>query len=357
MPPPSEAALRYAIIDRCLTNPYKPFPTMDVLKWEIERELKTSVSTATIQKDIAQMKKGEDEGGYSSPIKFKRSNQGYYYDLDKFPDYTIRAFGLNDKEIEAIELAAGVLKQFRGIKINDTFNHAIDKLYSAVNIKKTSNDNILSNAIQPQETTFMRGMEHFEVIVNSIKNKKPLSLIHYSYKNKNKKFKALVIHPYLLKESNDRWYLVGYSELEEHKKNPIRCFGLDRIYDPVMIAKEFIENREKDLRTLFDNKIGLYTLLDNEVEEPEEIKLWVSDTMANYVKSMPLHKTQVPKEHDGNGEIIITLNIVPTTELMSLIMSYGEHMELIKPRWLRKKMEEKINLTVQKYRVNRRYDK
>ena len=43
MPPPSEAALRYAIIDRCLTNPYKPFPTMDVLKWEIERELKTSV--------------------------------------------------------------------------------------------------------------------------------------------------------------------------------------------------------------------------------------------------------------------------------------------------------------------------
>ena len=56
MPPPSEAALRYAVIDSCLTNLFKPFPTMDVLKWEIERQLKTSVSTATIQKDIAQMK-------------------------------------------------------------------------------------------------------------------------------------------------------------------------------------------------------------------------------------------------------------------------------------------------------------
>ena len=175
MPPPSEAALRYAIIDRCLTNPYKPFPTMDVLKWEIERELKTSVSTATIQKDIAQMKKGEDEGGYSSPIKFKRSNQGYYYDLEKFPDYTIRSFGLNDKEIEAIELAAGVLKQFQGIKVNDTFNHAIDKLFSSVNIKKTSKDEILINAIQPEETTYMRGMEYFETLVSSIKKKIPVS--------------------------------------------------------------------------------------------------------------------------------------------------------------------------------------
>jgi hypothetical protein len=71
MPPPSEAALRYAIIDRCLTNPYKPYPTMDDLKWAIERELKTSVSTATIQKDIAQMKSGEDVGGYSAPINLK----------------------------------------------------------------------------------------------------------------------------------------------------------------------------------------------------------------------------------------------------------------------------------------------
>ena len=95
MPPPSDATLRYKIIDECLTNIYKQFPTMDHLKYTIERELKTSVSTATIQKDIAQMKKGEDEGGYNAPIKFKRSNQGYYYDFVKFPDFTIQTLSLN----------------------------------------------------------------------------------------------------------------------------------------------------------------------------------------------------------------------------------------------------------------------
>ena len=42
-----------------------------------------------------------------------------------------------------------------------------------------------------------------------------------------------------MKESNKRWYLVGYSE--EHKA--VRYFGLDRIYDPVLIDKPFKENK------------------------------------------------------------------------------------------------------------------
>ncbi len=348
MPPPSEAALRYAIIDRCLTNPYKPYPTIDDLKWAIERELKTSVSTATIQKDIAQMKSGEDVGGYSAPIKFKKSVNGYYYDLETFPDFTIRSSGLNEKEIEAIELAAGVLQHFKGIKVNDTFNQAIDKLLSSVDIKKTNQENKLTNAIQPEETTYMRGMEHFEIFVNSIKKRIPVSFIHYSYDKKL--FKAINIHPYLMKESNKRWYLVGYSE--EHTE--VRYFGLDRIYDPILIEKEFIENEGTDLRTLFDTKIGLNTIHDKEIETPEEVVLWVSRTMANYIKSMPLHKSQTIKEFGGHGELNVSLHLVPTYELVALILSYGKHMELIKPRWLRKEVENELDRSVNKYKKTKR---
>ena len=350
MPPPSEAALRYAIIDRCLTNPYKPYPTMDDLKWAIERELKTSVSTATIQKDIAQMKSGEDVGGYSAPIKFKKSVNGYYYDLETFPDFTIRSSGLNEKEIEAIELAAGVLQHFKGIKVNDTFNQAIDKLLSSVDIKKTNQEKKLTNAIQPEETTYMRGMEQFETFVNSIKKRIPVSFIHYSYDKKL--FKAINIHPYLMKESNKRWYLVGYSE--EHKE--VRYFGLDRIYDPILIEKKFIENEGADLRTLFDNKIGLNTIHDKEIETAEEVLLWVSQTMANYIKSMPLHKSQTITEYGGHGELHVSLNLVPTFELVALILSYGKHMELIKPKWLRKEVEKELERSVGRYKKTKRND-
>ena len=344
MPPPSEAALRYSVIDKCLINPFKPFPTMEVLKYAIERELKTSVSTATIQKDIAQMKKPENDGGYNAPIKFKRSNNGYFYDLEKFPNFTIRAFELNDREIEAIELAAGVLQQFKGIKVNDSYNHAIDKLFSSLNIKKTDKDKSLANSIQPEETTYMQGMEHFETLVNSIKKKTPVSFIHYSYHGKL--FKAIIIHPYLMKESNKRWYLYGYSE--EHKK--LRYFGLDRIYDPILLDKKFIENNGSDLRNLFDNKIGLKNLRENINEQPEDIKLWVSETMSNYIKSMPIHKSQKHIEYDGYGEIEVTLHLVPTYELLSLILSYGKEMEILSPKWLRKKIELELVNSISKYK-------
>jgi predicted DNA-binding transcriptional regulator YafY len=344
MPPPSDAILRYKIIDECLIDIYNPYPTMDDLKYKIERKLKTSVSTATIQKDIAQMKKGEDEGGYSAPIKFKRSNKGYYYDFEKFPDFTIQSLGLNDKEIEAIELAAGVLQHFKGIKVNDSYNQAIDKLLSAVDIKKTDKEKSLANAIQPEETPYMRGMEHFETIVSSIKKQTPISFIHYSYQYK--KFKAIILHPYFLKESNKRWYLYGYSE----KRKNFRYFGLDRIYDPILLDEKFIENNGTDLRNLFDNKIGLKNLRENIHEQPEDIKLWVSETMSNYIKSMPIHKSQKYIEYDGFGEIEVNLHLVPTYELLSLILSYGKDMEILSPNWLRKKIELELVNSISKYK-------
>lgn len=348
MPPKSDATLRYKIIDKCLTNLFKPYPTMNNLIYAIERQLKTTVSKETIQKDIGNMKKSEEDGGYSAPIKFKKSRNGYYYDLDSCPDFTIQTFGLNDKELEAIELAAGVLQHFKGIKVNDTYNQAIDKLLSAVDIKKLANEEDLAKAIQPEETTYMRGMEYFETLVSSIKKKIPISFIHYSYDRK--KFKAIIIHPYLLKESNKRWYLLGYSE--EHKN--IRSFGVDRMYEPIMIDKPFIENTLIDLQNLYTNKIGLNTISTLTPAKIEDIDLWVSKMMANYIKSMPIHKSQVIEEYNGKGEILVKLKLIPTYELIALILSYGQDMELLKPTWLRKEIITEIENASKKYKTKQK---
>jgi predicted DNA-binding transcriptional regulator YafY len=191
----------------------------------------------------------------------------------------------------------------------------------------------------------MQGMEHFENLVKSIKKKIPVSFIHYSYDKKL--FKSIIIHPYLMKESNKRWYLVGYSE--EHKE--VRYFGLDRIYDPILIDREFIEHHGKDLRSLFDTKIGLTNIrsLKNK-NEPQEIVLWVSRKMANYIKSMPLHKSQTHDEYNGYGDILVSITLVPTFELVAMILSYGKHIELISPQWLRKEIEDELEASVLKYK-------
>ena len=46
----------------------------------------------------------------------------------------------------------------------------------------------------------------------------------------------MIIHPVLLKEFDNFWYLLGYSE--SHKD--LRTFGFDRIYEPMLLKKLFI---------------------------------------------------------------------------------------------------------------------
>lgn len=346
MPPPSEAIHRYQIIDRCLTNTYKQYPTMEDLKHAIDKELGTDVSKETIQKDIAQMKKSPEEGGYNAPIKFRRAMNGYYYDPEIDPDFTIRKFGLNEKSLEIIEVAAGVLQRFKGIMSSDSFNQTLNHLYASLNIERTSRVKESSKIILPQDTTYLRGMENFDLLVNAIRKKLPVSFVHYSYQSQV--FKANIVHPYLLKESNDRWYLVGYSE--EHKE--LRYFGIDRIYDPVLINKRFVENKSGDLQELFANKIGLNTLKGRDEYKAEKIKIWISKTLANYFKSMPIHSSQEISEPDGHGDIIISLKLVPTHELTSLILSYGNNAVLLEPKWLRKEIEKEFKKAAAKYSSN-----
>ena len=356
MPPKSEAILRHNIIDRLLTNQYQKYPSMDVLVRVITRELNTRVSSATIQKDISLMKESKEDGGYGAPIKFSRAENGYYYDFKTHPDFTIQSFALSEKEIEAIELATGVLDHFKGIKVNDAFNLAMDKLYASLNIKKAEKNKKMAKVILPEETTYMRGMENFEILLASINKQITISFIHYSYNNRS--FKSIAIHPYLLKESNKRWYLIGYSE--EHEC--LRYFGLDRIYDPIQLEKEFIENSHDDLSELFSNKIGVSSLnredqlfgahkLENNHEQIEEMVIWVGYKMANYIKSMPLHPSQKIHELGGRGDLLITMNLIPSYELMAMILSYGQHMELKSPEWLRREIYLELNKAIKKYQA------
>ena len=148
----------------------------------------------------------------------------------------------------------------------------------------------------------------------------------------------------------ERWYLVAYSEDKEHENDEFRFFGLDRIYDPVLVTRKFIPYKDTDgLRNLFKNKIGISTIKKNQSIEPEEIKLWVGREMANYVKSLPLHHSQKHIDYYSSGDIEVILELIPTLELITLILSYGEHMRVISPECLKKEVKSKLQKTITNY--------
>ena len=102
MPANKYALLRYRIIDDCLTNKARKFPTKEDLQYACEQALYGSsgerVSVSTIEKDMWAMK-NESELGYYAPIAYSKLEKGYYY---TDPEYTIKEISLSEENHVAL---------------------------------------------------------------------------------------------------------------------------------------------------------------------------------------------------------------------------------------------------------------
>src|SRR6476661_5269200 len=111
MPANKSALLRYRIIDSCLTNTNRRFPTMDTIIRKIEDQIGSSLSNSMFTKDIENMRRI-----YNAPIKFDRIKKGYCYTE---PDFSIKEFPLTHEEIEALDFSTALLQQLKNTRMFD----------------------------------------------------------------------------------------------------------------------------------------------------------------------------------------------------------------------------------------------
>ena len=78
MPKNKNAFSRHRIIDQCINDKRRKYPTLEYLAERCSALLDVDVSPSTIEKDIAVMKKNSPIG-YSAPIIYSKQNRGYAY--------------------------------------------------------------------------------------------------------------------------------------------------------------------------------------------------------------------------------------------------------------------------------------
>jgi predicted DNA-binding transcriptional regulator YafY len=345
MPPLSEALLRYEIIDRCLTHVIRRFPSIEDIKKAIEEELNTKVSTETIQKDIAKMKQPINKGGFGAPIRFKKMYNGYYYDFDKYPGYTIKNFGLTDIDFVEINTAFGILKRFKNRPINSLYQRSIKQLNVSLQLENYNRKD-KSETIFPEIHSNNKGLEYFEVLTSGIQQQKPVSLIYYSYE-KNK-FKTDIFHPYLLKESNETWYAIGYSE----QNDSIRYYDLNRITDPIMLSHKYFKNEDTHLFDLYENRVGVKELDKKRSRKIETVIFKASNELTRQLEVSPIHQSQRIVGISDTGESTIQLNVVPTYELLSILISLGSEIEIQSPDWFKNELIKYLTMVLGKYKID-----
>jgi predicted DNA-binding transcriptional regulator YafY len=335
MPVNKEAFLRYRIIDRMLKNKVRPFPSMEELTDELEEKLGKSFSTSTIQKDIKSMK--EDELlAYKAPIKFHRAHNGYYY---TDPNFSITEVPLGEEDLDAIEFAAMVLQQFKDVKLFAEFGSAVDKIFNAVNVSSILDEGEVEQMIHFEKVPYYKGSEWIAPILEYIKQHKTMVLDYQRFEVNESK--AHVLHPILLKEYRNRWYLIAMLE----KNNHIVIYALDRV---VAIASSELKLRYHphfSAKKYFEHAYGITTF----EEDPSKIIFECNPIQANYIKTQALHQTQkILKETKDFVQFSIEVGV--TTELIMDLLSYGDGVKVLQPKSLKEEMKRRLERALEHYK-------
>ena len=123
-------------------------------------------------------------------------------------------------------------------------------------------------------------------------------------------------------------------------------YALDRIDGFEEIALPYKE-AEVDFSEYFDDVIGV-TVPDGDAED---IVIKVNGKRFNYIRTKPLHLSQRIIE-EAEGYAIFSINVKVNNELESLILSFGDDMEVIAPASFRERIAEKIQAMNHKYLNN-----
>ncbi len=331
------ALIRYRTIDKCLQNSYRQWTLNDLIEacsdalYEYEGR-DVNVSKRTIQLDIQLMR--SDKLGYNAPIEVY--DKKFYRYADE--DYSITEIPLNESDMNVLSETVEMLKQFKDFSLFSELGGIIQRLEDKIYTEKTHQPPI----IHLDKNENLKGLEHLDTLYQAILKKMVLHIRYRSFKARDGQ--AFNFHPFILKEFNNRWFLVG----KKKKSAPVMTIALDRIIAIDYNTKIDYIDEAFDGDTYYKNTIGVTVMGENNVQR---VVLKVNRPHSPYVLTKPLHHSQRLIKELGNGAILIELMVHHNFELERIILGFGEGIQVMEPALLRQKIIDRLTNGADLYRT------
>lgn len=336
------AIIRYQTLDKCFRNPGRKYFIEDLVEacsnaiYEFTGN-DNGIKRRQILEDIKFM---ESTQGWNIPLERIRDGHRVYFRYED-KGFSINNQPLNETEENQLKEALLTLSRFKGMPQFEWVDEISARLDSGLGLSH-NNEKI----IEFDQNNFLKGLEFITPIYNSILYKKAINIEYKSFKQDISQ--SIIFHPYFLKQYNNRWYVFGKNDASQFIMN----LALDRITAIEESKKKYIPNKSIDFHEYFEDIIGV--TLNNE-GKVEEVVIKVSNELLPYIKTKPIHGSQKLKEQ-GSTHALISLDLIPNYELESLILSYGEGVEVLHPKPLRDKIKKRVELTFSNYK-NKSADK
>lgn len=325
------ALIRYKTIDYCLRNNFKKWTLDDLIEacsdalYEYEGK-DVNVSKRTIQLDIQLMR--SDKLGYNAPIEVYEKRFYKYAE----PDYSITKIPVTENDVKVMNEAIQLLRQFKDFSLFKEMNGVLQRLEDSVYSSQENKKSI----IHLDKNEQLKGLEFIDPIYKAIQQKKVIKVKYQSFSAQ--KPSDMILHPQLLKEFNNRWFLLCGNQTKYVN------LALDRISKiSTMDTIDYIDlNINGDV--FYKDVIGV-TVKNTRAQR---IQFWVDKKNAPYVITKPFHKSQRTLKQTNDGTIF-NVFVQINYELERMILGFGESIEIIKPEKLRNRMLEKLQKAAANY--------
>ncbi len=329
------ATIRYHALDRCFSNYQRKCYIEDLIEACNEAiyefgGIKDGVKRRQIFDDITFM---ESEQGWSIPLeRIKDGKRVYYRYSDK--SFSIKSQGINQAEAEQLKETLNILTRFKGMPQFEWIEEMQVRLEDTFKLKGN-----VQSTVGFEQNPYLKGLSHFTGLFNAIQNEVALQIRYQGFKQS--KPSQVVLHPWYLKQYNNRWFLFGLN----NEFKTITNFALDRIIEFEDSKVKFYKNEAINFDEYFEDVVGVTVKKDAQIET---LLIKVNKEIWPYIESKPLHGSQKVK-NKTETEVIIELNMQVNHELLALLFSYMDQLELVEPDSLRQSIKHISNSIYKKY--------
>ncbi len=351
MPANKNAVTRYFILDKLLANRYRNYSVADLCELVNEelKEQNLKASIRTIQYDINYI---ENSGPFLAEIEryqvdaVSKNNPNITVKKDCLryadPSFSIFKKKLTDDEKYLLREAFSLLGQFDGLPHLE----GLEQLRASLNIKESRK--IISFTKNPLENSTLLGE-----LFTAISQQQVIELHYHTFADSNN-VKIVILHPYLLKEYNRRWYLIAAAS----DTGKLLNFSLDRIDKVVPLPSYKYVPYDGDLNERFEDIIGV-TLYDD--RPLQTILFWVSDVSKDFVDTKPLHESQCHFKGERYDELrnqypmleggyFFSIECVENYELIRELTSFGKDLIVLSPEDIQKKVRDRVESQLKAYK-------
>ncbi len=244
----------------------------------------------------------------------------------QFHRYTDAVEELFDIEIKYSRTQRGYVVADREGIYNMGMRKWLIQTFSVNNILHESQE--LKNRILLEDVP--SGQQHLTTIVDAMRESVALLMTYQSFWMDEPA--TFEVEPYCVKLFEQRWYMLGKSE----GYDDLRIYALDRIKALKPTARKFKLPKKFDAAKFFEDYYGI--IISDDDYDVCPVALLVDAQQSNYLRTLPLHHTQVEVERNDKYSIF-EYRLCPTFDFRQKILSMGGAIEVLAPEELREEID------------------